>query len=92
MEPCLEGMEGTIEIQRLYVDEKYHGLGVGGALLKHVQNVAKDLGFVHLWLGVWEENFKAQKVYERFNFRKIGVRKFVLGSCVQHDWIMISRL
>ena len=40
----------------------------------------------------WEENFKAQKVYERMGFRKVGQHDFKMGNCVQTDWILTKRL
>jgi ribosomal protein S18 acetylase RimI-like enzyme len=40
----------------------------------------------------WEENFKAQKVYERIGFRKVGQHDFKMGNCVQTDWILTKRL
>lgn len=91
-EPCLEGAEAPIELQRLYVDEKYHGKGVGGALTRHVEKLAREKGFVTIWLGVWEENFKAQKAYERFGFKKVGEHDFVMGECIQTDWILTKPL
>jgi ribosomal protein S18 acetylase RimI-like enzyme len=92
VEPCLEGVEAPIQLQRLYVDGKCHGKGVGGALMKHVEKLAKEKGFVTIWLGVWEENFKAQKAYERFGFKKVGEHDFVMGKCIQTDWILMKPL
>jgi RimJ/RimL family protein N-acetyltransferase len=54
--------------------------------------MARKMGFKTIWLGVWEENFRAHKVYERFGFRKIGYHDFKIGDCVQTDWIMSKRL
>jgi ribosomal protein S18 acetylase RimI-like enzyme len=91
-DPCLEGVEAAIELQRLYVDERYHGKGVGGALTKHVEKTAKEMGFATIWLGVWEENLNAHKAYERFGFKKIGEHDFVIGKCIQTDWVLMKPL
>lgn len=91
-EPCIVGVEGTIALQRLYVDDQYHGSGVGGALIRHVEELAKERGFLNMWLGVWEYNLKAQRAYERFGFKRVGSHDFVFGQCVQTDWILIKRL
>jgi ribosomal protein S18 acetylase RimI-like enzyme len=91
-EPCLEGCEKPVELQRLYVSPDFHGGGVGRMLVEEIEKVAREEGFVTLWLGVWEENFKAQKVYERMGFKKVGSHDFVMGSCVQTDWILTKRL
>ncbi|PMD61364.1 acyl-CoA N-acyltransferase [Hyaloscypha bicolor E] len=91
-EPCLEGCEQPVELQRLYVSPDFHGGGVGGMLVEEIEKVAREEGFVTLWLGVWEENFRAQRVYERMGFKKVGSHDFVMGSCVQTDWILTKRL
>lgn len=91
-EPCLEGCEKPVELQRLYLSPDFHGGGVGRLLIEAIEKVAREERFVTLWLGVWEENFKAQKVYERMGFRKVGSHDFVMGSCVQTDWILTKRL
>lgn len=92
IEPCIADVERPIELQRLYVDECYHGGGVGRALEGEVEGMARERGFRTLWLGVWEENFKAQKAYERFGFVKVGEHDFVMGTCVQTDWILTKTL
>jgi ribosomal protein S18 acetylase RimI-like enzyme len=92
IEPCLADVESPIELQRLYVDERHHGGGVGRALENEVERIAQKRGFRTLWLGVWEENSKAQKAYERFGFSKVGSHDFVMGTCVQTDWILMKSL
>ncbi|KAH7319308.1 acyl-CoA N-acyltransferase [Rhexocercosporidium sp. MPI-PUGE-AT-0058] len=91
-EPCLAGVGKTVELQRLYVSEDCHGAGIGKKLVNRIEEMAREQGFETLWLGVWEENFKAQKVYERLGFGKIGVHDFKLGECVQTDWILSKKL
>ncbi len=91
-EPCLAGLEKTIELQRLYVSEDYHGAGLGRKLIEKVENIARNTGFLTIWLGVWEENIKAQKVYERLGYRKVGDHDFKMGECVQTDWILSKKL
>lgn len=92
IEPSVADSERPIELQRLYVDELHHGGGVGRALLNEAERISREGGFKTMWLGVWEENFKAQKVYERSGFRKVGSHDFVMGTCVQTDWILIKSL
>jgi ribosomal protein S18 acetylase RimI-like enzyme len=60
VEPCVADVERPIELQRLYVDEKYHGGGIGRAVENEVERISRERGFRTMWLGVWEENFKAQ--------------------------------
>jgi ribosomal protein S18 acetylase RimI-like enzyme len=91
-EACLSSFPKPVELQRIYVSQDFHGVGVGRLLMEEMESMAREEGFVTLWLGVWEENIKAQKVYERMGFGKVGSHDFVMGSCVQTDWILTKRL
>lgn len=61
-------------------------------LFEDAERIAREEGYETLWLGVWEENVKAQGVYGRFGFERCGEHDFVMGSCVQTDWIMCKKL
>jgi len=87
VEGCVRGMPAPIELQRLYVDTTAHGKGVGGALLRHVEGLARRKGFRTLWLGVWEHNHRAQAVYKKLGYGKVGVHDFVMGNERQTDEI-----
>jgi ribosomal protein S18 acetylase RimI-like enzyme len=90
-EPCLEGLEGLVELQRLYVGKTHHGRGIGKALVNEAERISREKGFRTMWLGVWEENFKAQAFYKSFGFVHVGEHDFVSGTCVQTDWIMTKK-
>lgn len=80
------------EMQKVYVDTKMHGQGVGSKLIAAIEKLARDEGFKKLWLTVWEENEKAQKLYERLGYVKTGDIDFVTGTCVQTDWVLAKTL
>lgn len=87
-EPCIADSPKPVELQRLYVDTSFHGGGVGKLLIGGIEAIAKEEGYETLWLGVWEENFKAYGFYQRFGLVKCGFHDFKMGECVQRDWIM----
>ena len=91
-EKCLEDLEGTGELHRLYVDVSAHGQGVGTLLVKSIEQVAKEAGVKNMWLGVWEENYRAIRAYERWGYRTVGDHDFWLGTVVQRDFIMTKAL
>jgi len=91
-EPCLSHVSGAVELQRLYVSTTHHGRGVGRRLASEVEALARKLAYKAIWLGVWEGNFKAQKVYEGLGFAKFGDHEFKMGKCIQMDWIMCKDL
>ena len=52
-----------------YIGEKhYWGKGLGFEILKLVQDKAISFQLKSLWLKVLKENFRAIKLYEKFNF------------------------
>ncbi|KND94332.1 putative N-acetyltransferase [Tolypocladium ophioglossoides CBS 100239] len=91
-EPCIAHLDSTIELQRLYIDLAYHGKGVGKMLALEVEGIARERGFKKIWLGVWEESYKARKVYERLGYKVVGSREFQLGGVAQLDHVMLKAL
>ena len=45
-----------------------------------------------VWLGVWEENVKAQRFYRRWGFERVGAHDFVMGGTTQTDSVMVKWL
>ena len=85
-----EGVTGThpIELVRIYTDPVRIGQGIGKALMTACLGVARQGGHDVLWLGVWENNHRAQAFYQRWGFEKVGTHVFQLGGDPQTDWIM----
>lgn len=78
----------SLEIARLYVLEEYLGLGVGKILLEAAIDFAKRNRKKYIWLGVWENNARAIRFYEKNGFRKFGSHPFPFGDEIQNDWLM----
>ncbi|KAJ8099348.1 acyl-CoA N-acyltransferase [Lipomyces tetrasporus] len=91
-EPCVADLADKVELQRIYVDPAAHGKGIGSLLVRSIEEIARKRGFRNIWLGVWEENYKAQKAYERWGYQRVGKHDFVLGTVVQTDHIMAKSL
>src|SRR5699024_2838165 len=49
----------ALEIQRIYVLQKYQGQKMGLSMMQHAIAVAKKIKKSQVWLGVWEKNLKA---------------------------------
>ena len=91
-EDCIRDVPSPVELQRLYVDIAAHGKGVGGAMVRYIEGIAREKDFETMWLGVWEENHRAQKVYQKLGYAKVGAHDFVTGKEVQTDEIWIKTL
>ena len=90
MHNTIEGVSGQkpIELERIYSIHEYIGKGVGAELMKRSIQEARERGFDCLWLGVWEENPRAIKFYEKWGFKKVTTHTFLLGTDPQNDFIM----
>ncbi len=78
----------AIEIQRFYVDRRYHGTGVARTLMQGTLDRARAGGASVVWLGVWERNARAIAFYRKYGFTDVGSQPFRLGEDVQTDRIM----
>lgn len=84
-EPCVEHLERPVELQRLYISLGAHGKGLGKALSLAADALAREQGFRTMWLGVWEENHKAQAFYRKMGYERIGKHVFDVGGDLQTD-------
>jgi len=80
--------ERPVEFQRIYVDKSLHGRGLGVQLMNSCVDQARAWNADTLWLAVWQANARALAFYERVGFAVVGVQDFILGSDVQHDFVM----
>lgn len=80
--------ENHFEIERIYVLKAFLGQKIGQILFDKAIEIGKKKNLEFLWLGVWEENHRAIKFYEKNGFKVFGKHKFVLGKDVQTDLMM----
>ncbi|MES2762228.1 MAG: GNAT family N-acetyltransferase [Bacteroidota bacterium] len=78
----------TLEIERIYLMNEYHGKGLGERLLKQAIDIAKQQHASYIWLGVWEENLKAISFYKKNGFQQFDTHVFKLGEDEQTDILM----
>lgn len=60
------------EIHELAVDDRYQGRGIGRALCLAGLGYLRDRGHRRFGLWVGESNLRAQALYEKLGFRKVG--------------------
>ena len=78
----------SLEIERIYVLQEYHGKKVGQVLYEKAILVAEDKKVNYVWLGVWEENPRAIRFYEKNGFVEFDKHIFRLGDDEQTDIMM----
>lgn len=82
----------ALEIERIYVLQQYHGKQVGALLYEQALAIAKARRAPYMWLGVWEENPRAIRFYEKQGFVEFGEHIFQLGDDAQRDVLMKKTL
>ena len=78
----------ALEIERIYVPKEYHGQKVGQLLYEKAIQVARQKEVNYVWLGVWEENFRALSFYKKNGFVEFDKHIFKLGNDEQTDIMM----
>ncbi|MBK8610193.1 MAG: GNAT family N-acetyltransferase [Chitinophagaceae bacterium] len=79
----------ALELKRIYVLTAFQGLGIAQKLMDHILEFAKNEQYEMVWLGVWENNFRAQRFYEKYGFKNSGyTHDFPIGNTPQTDvWL-----
>jgi diamine N-acetyltransferase len=76
----------AIELKRIYVLKEFHGQGIAQKLIDFIINFSIQNEYKVIFLGVWENNIRAQKFYEKFGFVNSGhTHDFPIGSTPQTD-------
>jgi diamine N-acetyltransferase len=78
----------SLEIERIYIRNKFQKHGLGKYLLNKAMEIAMDGNKKKIWLGVWEKNENAIAFYKRMGFVQTGAHSFYMGNEEQLDFIM----
>ena len=82
----------TIELSKFYVVAEAHGLGVAGALMSSTIEEASGQNAASVWLGVNQQNARANRFYEKSGFLTVGTKRFRLGDGWEDDFVKERRL
>ena len=79
----------ALELSKMYVLPDSHGAGVSAALMTAALNSARELNAAAIWLGVNQQNGRAQRFYAKHGFVISGTKTFRLGAGVENDYVMV---
>ncbi len=82
----------AVELSKMYVLPDAHGAGVSAALMSAAVDDARALGAACVWLGVNQENQRAQRFYAKHGFAATGTKTFRLGEGVENDYVLVLPL
>lgn len=77
----------TAELSKLYVRGEHHGGGIAAALVEAAVTAATHRGAVSMWLGVNQQNARANRFYEKAGFALVGTKKFLVGARYEDDYV-----
>ncbi|SFD64263.1 spermine/spermidine N-acetyltransferase [Bacillus sp. OV194] len=84
--------EESLEIERIYLMDKFQKHGLGKYLLNKANEIAMECGKKKIWLGVWEKNENAIAFYRKMGFVQSEAHSFYMGDEEQMDFIMTKTL
>lgn len=67
----------AVELNRLYVQERFTSKGIGRALLQRAEATAAARGARALWLTAWVGNPRALAFYARQGYKELGASLYV---------------
>lgn len=74
-------------VSKMYVLPGFHGKHVSAGLMAAALAHAREHGSALVWLGVNEQNLRAQKFYRKMGFDVVGRKTFTVNGTVCHDFI-----
>lgn len=75
-----EGFDNTCELQKLYLDDAYKGLGYGIKLVLAIEEKARKLGYLKIYLETHDILQPAINLY-----KKLGYKTIEKPNCVAHS-------
>lgn len=79
---------GGVEFHRVYILKPHQGRGYGRQLLMTMLTHPRVQMAPVLYLGVWQENLKAQALYAQYGFSIVGEYLYPVGQHMDHEFIM----
>lgn len=76
------------ELRQLYLRGGYQRRGLGTRLLENALTWLEAAGHEPLYIGVWSENFGAQRLYARHGFYRVGEYLFPVGEHRDLEFIL----
>ncbi|HKP44708.1 GNAT family N-acetyltransferase [Mycobacterium sp.] len=82
----------AVELSKMYVLPDSHGAGVSAALMTTALQHATEMDAKCVWLGVNQQNQRAQRFYAKHGFTVNGTKTFRLGAGIENDYVMVRPL
>ena len=84
--------QDLVELDKLYVQERFTGLGVGSLLLRDAEALAAAAGATHLWLTPWVGNLRALQFYRHHGYADHGKTLYRIENEAHENRVLAKRL
>lgn len=81
-------LSAVVELSKMYVLADHHGGGAAAALMEAGIAWTAEAGARVMWLGVNQNNYRAQTFYRKHGFAIVGTRTFPVGAILENDFVM----
>lgn len=88
----LVGEQNAVELDRLYVQERFTRQGLGKALLNHVESLAVMSGASKLWLTAWAHNARALSFYAMQGYVDVGMTMYRFEQEAHENRLFVKTL
>ncbi|MBJ7400218.1 GNAT family N-acetyltransferase [Mycolicibacterium sp.] len=88
---CIE-QRPAVEVSKMYVLPDWHRRGAAGELMEAGISWASAQHMRALWLGVNQNNSRAQRFYRKHGFDVTGTRTFRVGATLESDFVMVRAI
>jgi ribosomal protein S18 acetylase RimI-like enzyme len=78
----------TVELSKIYVLPEAHGTGAAALLMERAVAWAGEGRAAGVWLGVNQQNLRAQRFYAKNGFERVGTKRFLVGGAYEDDYVM----
>jgi GNAT superfamily N-acetyltransferase len=82
-------LSAVVELSKMYVLADHHGGGAAAALMEAGIAWTAEAGARVMWLGVNQNNYRAQTFYRKHGFAVVGTRTFPVGTVLENDFVMV---
>jgi GNAT superfamily N-acetyltransferase len=86
------GQQSAAEVSKMYVLPDWHRRGAAGDLMEAGISWASAQHMGALWLGVNQNNPRAQRFYRKHGFEVTGTRTFRVGATLENDFVMVRAI
>lgn len=77
----------TAELSKFYLRAEHHGSGISLALMVATIEAVAFRDCAGLWLGVNQQNARANRFYDKHGFDVVGTKRFLVGERWEDDFV-----